>query len=119
MPVAATVKVAVWPVVTVWLAGWVVIEGATGAAAAGAFALVRPEQPERPVIARIAAKTAGDIDQLQEREYLVLARKFTCPLLFRIESPELEAASEVRLGELADVVAPSYPQLLYSDPRLD
>ena len=31
MPVAATLKVAVWPAVTVWLAGCVVIEGATGA----------------------------------------------------------------------------------------
>jgi len=30
--VAATLKEAVWPVVTVWLAGCVVIEGATGAA---------------------------------------------------------------------------------------
>ena len=29
---AATLKEAVWPVVTVWLAGCVVIEGATGAA---------------------------------------------------------------------------------------
>ncbi len=32
MPVAATLKEAVWPVVTVWLAGCVVIEGATRAA---------------------------------------------------------------------------------------
>ena len=32
MPVAATLKEAVWPAVTVWLAGCVVIEGATGAA---------------------------------------------------------------------------------------
>ena len=32
MPVAATLKEAVWPAVTDWLAGWVVIEGATGAA---------------------------------------------------------------------------------------
>ncbi len=32
MPVAATVKVAVWPAVTVWLAGCVVIDGATEAA---------------------------------------------------------------------------------------
>jgi len=32
VPVAATLKEAVWPAVTVWLAGWVVIEGATGAA---------------------------------------------------------------------------------------
>ncbi len=31
MPVGVTLKVAVWPAVTVWLAGWVVIEGATGA----------------------------------------------------------------------------------------
>jgi len=30
--VATTLKDAVWPAVTVWLAGWVVIEGATGAA---------------------------------------------------------------------------------------
>jgi hypothetical protein len=29
VPVAATLKVAVWPAVTVWLVGWVVIEGAT------------------------------------------------------------------------------------------
>ena len=29
---AATLKEAVCPAVTVWLAGWVVIEGATGAA---------------------------------------------------------------------------------------
>ncbi len=32
MPVAVTLKEAVWPAVTVWLVGWVVIEGATGAA---------------------------------------------------------------------------------------
>src|SRR5258705_6082714 len=32
VPVAATLKEAVWPVVTVWPAGCVVIEGATGAA---------------------------------------------------------------------------------------
>jgi hypothetical protein len=32
VPIAATVKVAVWPAVTVWLAGCVVIDGATGAA---------------------------------------------------------------------------------------
>ncbi len=32
MPVAATLKEADWPVVTVWLAGCVVIEGAAGAA---------------------------------------------------------------------------------------
>ena len=32
MPVAATLKDAVWPVVTVWFAGCVVIEGATAAA---------------------------------------------------------------------------------------
>jgi hypothetical protein len=32
VPVAATLKEAVWPTVTVWLAGCVVIEGATGAA---------------------------------------------------------------------------------------
>src|SRR6267154_1018654 len=30
-PVAAAVKVAVWPAVTVWLAGWVVIVGSVGA----------------------------------------------------------------------------------------
>jgi hypothetical protein len=30
--VAATLNEAVWPAVTVWLAGWAVIEGATGAA---------------------------------------------------------------------------------------
>jgi hypothetical protein len=29
VPVVATLKVAVWPAVTVWLAGWLVIEGAT------------------------------------------------------------------------------------------
>ncbi len=29
---AATLKEADWPAVTVWLAGWVVIEGATAAA---------------------------------------------------------------------------------------
>ena len=29
---AATLKKAVWPAATVWLAGWVVMEGATGAA---------------------------------------------------------------------------------------
>ncbi len=29
---AATLKEAVWPAVTVWLPGWVVIVGATGAA---------------------------------------------------------------------------------------
>ena len=29
---AAALKEAVWPAVTLWLAGWVVIEGATGAA---------------------------------------------------------------------------------------
>ena len=29
---AATLKEAVWPAVTLWLAGWAVIEGATGAA---------------------------------------------------------------------------------------
>ncbi len=32
MPVAATLKEAVWPAVTVWLPGCVVIEGATEAA---------------------------------------------------------------------------------------
>ena len=32
MPVAATLKDAVWPAVTDWLAGCVVMEGATGAA---------------------------------------------------------------------------------------
>ena len=32
MPVAATLNVAVWPVVTVWLTGCVVIVGATAAA---------------------------------------------------------------------------------------
>jgi len=32
VPVAATLKEAVWPAVTVWLAGCAVIEGATGAA---------------------------------------------------------------------------------------
>ena len=31
MPEAVTEKVAVCPAVTVWLAGWLVIEGATGA----------------------------------------------------------------------------------------
>jgi len=30
--VAVTLKEMVWPAVTVWLAGWVVIEGASGAA---------------------------------------------------------------------------------------
>ncbi len=29
MPAAATLKEAVWPAVTVWFAGWVVIVGAT------------------------------------------------------------------------------------------
>ena len=32
MPVAATEKMAVWPAVTVWLVGCVVIDGATAAA---------------------------------------------------------------------------------------
>ena len=32
MPVAVTVKVAVWPAVTVWLTGCVVMDGPTGAA---------------------------------------------------------------------------------------
>jgi hypothetical protein len=32
VPVAVTLKEAVWPAVTVWLAGCVVIEGATAAA---------------------------------------------------------------------------------------
>ena len=32
MPVATTLNVAVCPTVTVWLAGWVVIEGATAVA---------------------------------------------------------------------------------------
>jgi hypothetical protein len=31
VPLAATLKVAAWPAVTVWLAGCVLIEGATGA----------------------------------------------------------------------------------------
>ncbi len=37
MPVAATLKEAVCPAVTVWLAGCAVIEGATGAALAVKF----------------------------------------------------------------------------------
>ena len=32
LPLAAAVKVAVWPAVTVWLTGWVVIDGADWAA---------------------------------------------------------------------------------------
>ncbi len=32
MPAAATENEAVWPAVTLWFAGWVVIEGATAAA---------------------------------------------------------------------------------------
>jgi len=35
VPVAATLKEAVWPAVTLWLAGCVEIEGATGAALTG------------------------------------------------------------------------------------
>ena len=31
MPLAATLKLAVWPAVTVWFAGWEVIDGATAA----------------------------------------------------------------------------------------
>jgi hypothetical protein len=45
VPVAATEKEAVWPAVTVWLAGWVVIEGGTGDALTVSVAAVLVTDP--------------------------------------------------------------------------
>ena len=49
MPVAVTEKVAVWPAVTVWLAGCVVIDGATGAAVTVSVAALLVTDPELSV----------------------------------------------------------------------
>jgi len=50
--VAATLKIADWPVVTVWLAGCAVIEGATGADLSDGEA-----SPPHPVFTIASAKT--------------------------------------------------------------
>ena len=42
VPVAATVKVAVWPAVTVWLAGCVVMDGATFTVSVAALLVTLP-----------------------------------------------------------------------------
>ena len=47
MPVATTVKVAVCPAITDWLAGWVVIDGDTGGVTVPLEVLEPPPQPAR------------------------------------------------------------------------
>lgn len=55
MPVAATEKEAVWPDVTVWLVGCVLMDGATGA---GLLLLETiPEHPEFTIASSTANKT--------------------------------------------------------------
>jgi len=56
MPEATTEKVAVWPTVTVWLAGWISSAKSTGraSAASGDPELVAPTHPERVVTAKTA-----------------------------------------------------------------
>jgi hypothetical protein len=55
--VAVTLKEAVWPAVTVWLAGCVVIEGATGAIFKVGVAATPPEHPKFTIASSKTKKT--------------------------------------------------------------
>src|SRR5271155_4614137 len=59
MPAAVTVKVAAWPRITDWLAGWVMMDAAVAVGlAVELLELAIPEQPAKESVARSAAKNA-------------------------------------------------------------
>lgn len=62
----------------------------------GVLELTRPAQPERSKTARMAARTAKNIEEPRERGYLVPTTEHTHPFVsITIDFPRLEAASRV------------------------
>jgi hypothetical protein len=59
--VAATLKEAVWPAVTVWLAGCVVMEGATGAALTVRMAVLLVALPVALVITTVNCAPLSEV----------------------------------------------------------
>ena len=60
MPVAATLKVVVWPAVTIWLAGCVVMDGATGAAVTVRVAALLVTLPVLPLTTTVNCAPLSD-----------------------------------------------------------
>ena len=84
VPVAVTENVAVAPVFTVWLAGWVVIAGRVAAGVVGVagaldFPLSPPPQAENAKETTIAHPAMTALLKIEERDIVVIARgSFEC-----------------------------------------